>query len=93
MSVVADTGGQARHPGATEKIMRYWAFGEGAAKIGWKTEGDHSRCVQLIQEAIVNDGRPPLPDHEIHGLCTNLEQLATGSANDGPGDRGHRGRG
>ncbi len=88
---MVDTGGRARHPGATERLMEYWAHGEGAAKIRWKTPGDHTRCVRLIQEAVTKDGRPPLPEHEIHGLCTNLEQRATGSANDGPGDRGHRG--
>lgn len=87
---MVNTGGQARHPAATEQIMQYWAHGKGAGLIGWKTPGDHTRCVRLIQEAIVKDGKPPLPDHEIHGLCTNLEQMATGSANNGPGDRGHR---
>ena len=87
---MVDTGGQARHPAATERLMQYWAHGEGALKIRWKTEGDHTRCVRLIQEASTKGGHAPLPDHEIHGLCTNLEQMATGSANNGPGDRGHR---
>jgi hypothetical protein len=82
---VANTEGGARHPGDTERLMRYWAHGEGAAKIGWGTPGDHTRCVRLIQEAITSKGKAPLPDHEIHGLCTNLEIMATGhfAGNDG----------
>jgi hypothetical protein len=91
---MANTGGQARHPVATERLMAFWAHGEGAAKIRWATPGDHTRCVRLIQEAITKDGKPPLPDHEIHGLCTNLQKMATGKAHDpadfqGHGNRGH----
>jgi hypothetical protein len=91
--VVVNTGGQARHPGDTERIKRYWAFGPGAAKIKWGSEGDHNRCVRLVNEAIVNGGGKPLPPDEIHGLCTNLQKMATGQAHDrfdNPGgNRGH----
>lgn len=90
---MVNTGGAERHPGSTERLMRYWAHGEGAAKIAWGTEGDHTRCVQLIQKAITDKGKAPLPDHEIHGLCTNLQEMATGSARDAldspKGNRGH----
>lgn len=84
---MVNTGGQARHPGATERIMRYWAQGPGAAKIRWGSDGDHTRCVRLIQEAIVDGGGKPLPDHEIHGLCTNLQKRAIGYAGN-PGRKG-----
>jgi hypothetical protein len=91
---VVDTGGQARHPAATQRLMDYWAHGPGAAKIRWGTPGDHTRCTRLIQEEITSDGKPPLPDHEIHGLCTNLQKQATGKGHDpfdtmGHGNRGH----
>ncbi len=88
---MVNTGGQARHPAATEHLMRYWSTGEGGARIGWGSGGDHTRCVRLIQEAIVKHGGAPLPDHEIHGLCTTLEKRATGHANSGGtgGNHGH----
>lgn len=84
-------GGQAAHPGDTARIKRYWAHGPGAGKIGWGTPGDHTRCVRLIQEAVTKDGGKPLPDHEIHGLCANLQKEATGSAHDkfDSGNHGH----
>jgi hypothetical protein len=91
--VVVNTGGQARHPAATEQLMRYWAEGEGAARIRWGTEGDHTRCTRLINEEITKKGKAPLPPDEIHGLCTNLQKRATGSAHDKfdnpKGNRGH----
>jgi hypothetical protein len=91
---VVNTGGQARHPGDTARLKNYWAHGEGAAKIRWGTPGDHERCVRLVQEAVTKGGKAPLPDHEIHGLCANLQKEATGKAHDaadfaGHGNRGH----
>lgn len=71
--------GQARHPGATEKLMRYWAEGEGAIKIRWGVPGDFDRCIREIQTAITKDGKPPLSDRVIKGLCSNLHQRATGA--------------
>lgn len=62
--------------------MAFWAHGRGAIEIRWGTPGDHTRCVRLINEAIVKGGHAPLPDNEIHGLCTNLQKMATGSAHD-----------
>lgn len=72
-------GGQAAHPGDTERLMRYWAEGEGAAKIRWGEGGDFQRCITEVQEAITKHGRAPLPDGEIKGLCSNLHQRATGA--------------
>ncbi len=71
-------GGQVAHPGATERLMRYWASGEGAVKIKWGVPGDFDRCIREIQAAIVKDGDAPLPDRVIKGLCSNLHQRATG---------------
>lgn len=72
------TAGQARHPGDTERLMRYWAEGEGAIKIKWGIPGDFDRCIREIQAAVVKDGGPPLSDHVIKGLCSNLHLRATG---------------
>lgn len=57
----------------TEKLMRYWAHGPGAAKIGWTVapgSGDYSRCVVLLGKYV--------PDHMVKGLCANLHKRATG---------------
>lgn len=91
---MVDTGGQARHPASTERLMFFWAHGKGALQIKWGTPGDHTRCVRLVQEAITKGGGHPLPDNEIHGLCTNLQKMATGKGHDaadfaGHGNRGH----
>ncbi len=76
---MVDTGGAQRHPGDTARLKRYWAFGEGAAKIGWGKDGDFDRCITEIQRAVTKGGNAPLPDHEIKGLCSNLHQMATGA--------------
>lgn len=41
---MVDTGGAQRHPADTERLMRYWAEGPGAAKIQWGVPGDFARC-------------------------------------------------
>lgn len=65
---------------STERLMRYWAEGEGAAKIGWDSPGDYDRCVVLLSK-YVGPG-------VVHGLCQNLHQRATGfSAGKAPGDK------
>lgn len=76
---MVDTGGQARHPGDTERLMRYWAEGAGAAKIRWGVDGDFDRCIREIQKAVTDGGKAPLPDNEIKGLCSNLHARATGA--------------
>ena len=30
---------------STQRLMEYWAHGEGAAKIGWGVGGDFDRCI------------------------------------------------
>ncbi len=77
---------EGRFAAATERLMRYWAEGEGAARIRWGTDGDHTRCVRLIQKEIVEGGDAPLPDRVIHGLCTNLQKRAVGYAGEKRGD-------
>jgi len=63
--------------------MRYWAEGEGAAKIAWGSEGDFERCrVQL--------GKYVKPGRVLDGLCSNLHKRATGER---PGPDAHGGKG
>lgn len=77
---MVDTGGAQRHPGSTERLMSYWAEGEGAAKIGWDTPGDYDRCVVLLSK-YVSPGM-------VHGLCQNLHIRATGApAGHAPGEQ------
>jgi len=55
----------------TERLMRYWAEGPGAAKLQWGVPGDFERCrVELGK--YVHD--PKMLD----GLCANLHHRATG---------------
>lgn len=55
----------------TEKLMHYWAEGEGAAKIQWDTPGDFSRCVVELSKHV----SPAI----VKGLCSNLHKRATGA--------------
>lgn len=48
VSVDLKAGGADRNKGGAEKLRRYWTRGPGGAKIGWKTSGDFTRCVELV---------------------------------------------
>lgn len=72
--------GEAQHPGATERLMAYWAEGEGAAKIAWGTPGSFRRCQVEIGKYVRTD--------EVDGLCANLYHRATGTW-PGRHDQGH----
>ena len=67
---MVDTGGAQRHPLNTERLMEYWAHGEGAAKIDWGTPGDYDRCILELGKYV----GPGI----VHGLCSNLHKRATG---------------
>lgn len=56
---------------STERLMEYWAHGEGAAKIGWGTPGDYNRCVVQLGKYVSAT--------QVHGLCQNLHIRATGA--------------
>jgi len=56
------------------RLKRYWTRGEGAARIGWNTPGDFTRCVAAL------DGKVTDPK----GLCAEYHKAATGMW---PGDR------
>ena len=76
---MVNTGGAERHPVATERLMEYWAHGQGAAKIQWGVPGDFDRCIVEVQKAVTDGGKPPLSDRVIKGLCSNLHARATGA--------------
>ncbi len=56
---------------ATERLMRYWSHGAGAAKIRWGVPGDFNRCVVELGK-YVGPGT-------VKGLCANLHHRATGA--------------
>lgn len=71
--------GKATNPVGTARLMEYWSHGEGAAKIGWGSPGDHTRCVRELGKYV----GPGI----VHGLCTNLQEKAVGYAGN-PGGKG-----
>lgn len=69
-----------RDAAATERLMRYWAEGEGAAKIRWDSPGDFDRCVVELSKYV----SPAI----VKGLCSNLHERATGARpGHAPGDK------
>jgi hypothetical protein len=66
--VVADKPGKGGH---TEDLMKYWAEGEGAAKIAWGSGGDFNRCRANLGKYVQGN--------ELDGLCANLHHRATGA--------------
>lgn len=72
----------------TETLMRYWAEGEGAAKINWGVPGDFNRCRIHLSKYV----GPSVVD----GLCSNLHKRATGfrpghAPSEQTGEKGHKG--
>lgn len=64
-------GGEISHPADTQRLMEYWARGEGAAKINWGVPGDFDRCKAHLGKYV--------PGHMLNGLCANLHRRATGA--------------
>lgn len=56
---------------STERLMRYWAEGAGAAKLNWGVPGDFDRCRAEL-------GKYVQAPHTLDGLCANLHHRATG---------------
>jgi phage head maturation protease len=61
-------GGQAAHPGDTERLHEYWVRGPGAARIRWGEPDDFARCVEHLGKYI----RDP------QGYCNLAHKAATG---------------
>jgi hypothetical protein len=64
------------------RLKRYWLVGEGAAKIGWNTPGDMTRCMRQLNKYMRKPGM-------AEGYCAKLHKEATGVW---PGDRRNVGR-
>lgn len=60
-----------RNEGDIRKLIKYWAHGEGAAKIGWGKPCDFCSCVNHLRKYIPGD-------HEVKGFCARLHKRATG---------------
>jgi 2'-5' RNA ligase len=60
--------------GSGHQLRDYWVHGEGAAKIGWKTPGDWTRCVAELSKHV----------KDPKGLCSEYHHMATGMW---PGDK------
>lgn len=67
---VADTPGDFRN---TERLMNYWAFGKGAAKIRWGTPGDLTRAHRHLAKYV-----GPM---RAWGLAQNLHKRVMGVSN------------
>ena len=70
------------HPGTglPPQLVATWTHGKMSNLINWGTPGDFARCEAAIQGEVTKDGKPPLPDHVIRGLCATLHKLATGAS-------------
>ena len=66
-----DTSASTNKVSATERLMNYWAHGEGAAKIRWGTHGDFDRCVRELTQHVP-------ASINVKGLCSNLHVRALG---------------
>lgn len=55
-------------PGGSHNLRDYWVRGEGAAKIGWGTDGSFARCVAQLGKHVKNP----------QGLCAEYHHAATG---------------
>lgn len=69
--MVAGRGASPGDAASTERLMRYWTEGVGAAKINWGVHGDFDRCVVELGKHV----SPAI----VKGLCSNLHQRATGA--------------
>lgn len=64
----------------TERLMRYWSVGPGAALIVWNSPGDYARCLVQLGKYV----GPTI----VKGLCSNLHERATGfRPGHAPGDK------
>ena len=66
-----DGPGWLTHPRETARIRRYWVHGPGAAKIGWGSPNDLTRCAKFMSKYMT--GR-----RFIWGTCQNMHKEALG---------------
>lgn len=56
------------------QLREYWTRGEGAAKIGWGSEGDLTRCHGFLTKYVGSE--------DAWGLCNNYHKDIFGRPND-----------
>lgn len=78
-----DAPGWLTNPRETQRLRNYWTKGAGAAKIGWGSPGDLTRCASYIAKYVA-------PGY-VWGTCNNLHYEAMGRFN--PESGGRRGDG
>ena len=78
-----DAPGWLTNPKETQRLRNYWTKGAGAAKIGWGSPGDLTRCAKYISKYVA-------PGY-VWGTCNNLHYEAMGRFN--PESGGRRGDG
>lgn len=63
-------GGADKNRGGAETLRRYWTKGPGAAKIGWGTPGDWTRCVSQLSKylGVRARGYCSLRHREVNGF-------------------------
>lgn len=57
-------------PGSARALIQWYETGEGAARIGWGTPGDFTRCVQLANDHMSSE--------KAKGFCANRHHAVTG---------------
>jgi hypothetical protein len=60
-----------------ENLRRYWTVGPGAARIRWGTDGDLTRCHDLVMREAGGD----LTSDQAWGFCNNLHKRLFGVPN------------
>lgn len=65
-----DAPGWITNPRETQRLRTYWTREEGAAKIGWGSPGDLTRCAEFLSEYVE-------PNY-VWGTCQNLHFEALG---------------
>jgi hypothetical protein len=65
-----DGPGWLTHPVDTDRLRDYWAYGEGAVKIGWGTPGDFNRCRTQLSKYV--------KEMYLSGYCANRHYDALG---------------
>lgn len=76
-----DGPGWATHPRDTQRLRNYWVHGKGAAKIGWGTPNDLTRCQNYLRKYV---------GPYAWGTCQNMHKEALGIWNPESRGRGRR---
>jgi hypothetical protein len=60
-----------------ENLRKYWTTGPGGARIRWGTDGDLTRCHNLVMREADGD----LTSDQAWGFCNNLHKRLFGKPN------------